>query len=400
MNRDEMITKTIHELEVIIKNAERCNINCSYCYYFNKSDKSFAGRSPFIDINTIEKLSEFLFNGVNDLSIKKINIIFHGGEPLLQKKKHFSQMCDILYRTLKDYVCLSFGLQTNGMLVDDEWIELFSKYKINVGVSIDGPLLVHDRYRLDKKGKGTYTRVQKGVNLLKQAANDGKINKISALCVINPEFEGIEIYKHLTKDLGFETLDFLIPDDTHDSFQNPHQHQIGDYLSSVFSEWYKNEDSHINVRILKSITARFLSHQNQSNSQPSSEAYETLIISSEGEVMPDDVLRNTKIWDQCTEPTVFDGHLRDIINSEIFSTIRTTKNTLPADCAECCWSNICKGGRLINRHSLKNGFNNRSVYCSSLREYYSNICTALISSGVPYSLISDNLQLNQSLPIQ
>lgn len=93
-NFSYQLTK-INRLEVVLKTVERCNINCSYCYFFNDKDKSFLKHPKYITIEMVEKISDFLLSGVEDLKVENLVIIFHGGEPLLQKKKDFDLMCKI-----------------------------------------------------------------------------------------------------------------------------------------------------------------------------------------------------------------------------------------------------------------------------------------------------------------
>lgn len=75
-------------LTVILKMAERCNLNCSYCYFFNGKDFSYKDRPAYITETNIDQLIKFLSKGADDLSINKIVFGFHGGEPLLFGKKN------------------------------------------------------------------------------------------------------------------------------------------------------------------------------------------------------------------------------------------------------------------------------------------------------------------------
>ncbi|MCS5707958.1 4Fe-4S cluster-binding domain-containing protein [Candidatus Berkiella cookevillensis] len=77
----------LNRLEVVLKTVERCNINCSYCYFFNDKDKSFLKHPKYISLKMIEDVCHFLRVGIEKLKIENLVIIFHGGEPLLQKKK-------------------------------------------------------------------------------------------------------------------------------------------------------------------------------------------------------------------------------------------------------------------------------------------------------------------------
>lgn len=118
----------------VLKTVERCNINCTYCYFFNDLDKSYLKHPKYISFETLLQISEFLMRGVQDLNIENVVIIFHGGEPLMQKKTQFDTMCKLFNDTLGNITRLSMSIQTNALLVDEDWIALFEKYDINIGV--------------------------------------------------------------------------------------------------------------------------------------------------------------------------------------------------------------------------------------------------------------------------
>lgn len=116
-------------LTVILKMSERCNLNCSYCYFFNGKDQSYKQRPAFISDKNIDSLIHFLKQGAVDLSIKKVVFGFHGGEPLLFGKEKFAKLCSELKLKLLNVVQVSFSVQTNGLLLDEEWLKIFTKYK-------------------------------------------------------------------------------------------------------------------------------------------------------------------------------------------------------------------------------------------------------------------------------
>ncbi|WP_333023784.1 radical SAM protein [Wolbachia endosymbiont of Pentidionis agamae] len=164
---------------VILKTVERCNINCTYCYYFNKADQSWRNRRPYISEEIIDKFNDFISRGVNDLGITDLLVEFHGGEPLMQKKHSFVQMCTKIHSKAQqlNLDSIQFVLQTNGILIDTEWIKIFKEYGIGVGISLDGTKNLNDTYRLDKKGNGTYDRVVNKIRLCQE--NDYEFGLLS-----------------------------------------------------------------------------------------------------------------------------------------------------------------------------------------------------------------------------
>lgn len=153
----------MRNLQLVLKTVERCNLNCSYCYFFNGLDNSYAAKPKFISTQTIDNIVNFINQGIIELGIEEISIVLHGGEPLMQPKHDFIYMIEAFQ---KISASLSFVVQTNATLVTHKWTDLFKLYGVHVGVSIDGPENINDKYRVDHQGNGSYSRVLNGIKLL------------------------------------------------------------------------------------------------------------------------------------------------------------------------------------------------------------------------------------------
>ncbi|MDR2539555.1 MAG: radical SAM protein [Chlamydiales bacterium] len=379
---------------VILKTVERCNLNCTYCYFFNGGDLSFKKHPPFISEKTISELTDFLIKGIKDYEIDRISIIFHGGEPTLQPIRQFESMCQYFRNEFSQYaVDLELGIQTNGTLINDRWIDVFSKYRVSVGVSLDGPKQYNDVYRIDHKGNGSYDLVEKGIRLLHKAVSEGKISQIGALCVINVENDPKTIYRHFVDNLNLKRMDFLLPDFTHDDFKG-NAESYGDYLCQVFEEWVNDNNPEITVRILESIM-RILVGRNSTLTSvgPDSESTDlyAFTVSSNGELSPDDTLRGADCGNLMQISRVSDTYLKDFMQFSIFHELKKSKEILPQQCTNCCWQKICRGGSYIHRYSKKTRFNNPSIMCEGLRMIYTKIASFLLESGYPRDALERTL---------
>ncbi len=208
-----LIEKKIRYLEIILKVSERCNINCDYCYVFNKGNSAADDSPARLSNKNISHLVCFLQRACQEYQIGTIQIDFHGGEPLLMKKESFTNMC---IQLISGNYCgsqLRLALQTNATLIDNEWIAIFEKYSVNVSISIDGPKHINDRHRLDTKGRSTYEGTVRGLCRLQHAYKQGRLpSDPGILCVANAPANGAEIYRHFVDELGVYSFDFLIPD--------------------------------------------------------------------------------------------------------------------------------------------------------------------------------------------
>lgn len=176
----------------ILKTVERCNIDCTYCYFFNRTDTSYKFRKPYISEEVIKKWVAFANQSIVEQNIEHITIGFHGGEPLMQSKESFEWMCQYIKNNLSPVSC-QFTLQTNGMLIDEDWLKIFHKYNVGVGISLDGRKEFNDRFRIDKRGRGTYDRVVEKIKLYQRSPLMKNTDGPGVLSVVNPEESGKEV---------------------------------------------------------------------------------------------------------------------------------------------------------------------------------------------------------------
>ena len=167
---------SLQNLNIVFKISERCNLKCDYCYFFFGGDETWKLHPPMVPQQVIEDLGAFAARAAHDYGLEVITLIFHGGEPLLMKRPRFAEMCETL-RRYENGFHFDFGLQTNGVLVDDEWISLFERHKVSVGVSLDGTRGINDQHRLDFRGRSSYDRTVAGLRRIQEAAAHGKLGR-------------------------------------------------------------------------------------------------------------------------------------------------------------------------------------------------------------------------------
>lgn len=135
-------------MEIIIKLTTACNLRCSYCSEGNQ-------RQVILSKQNLYKLIDELSSLLDKCQDKDIDILWHGGEPLLVGKTFLQEAMQYAQKKLRGYN-LQFSLQTNGVLIDDEWIAIFKKFSVGVGVSLDGYRELHDKSRRTIDNKPTF----------------------------------------------------------------------------------------------------------------------------------------------------------------------------------------------------------------------------------------------------
>lgn len=382
----------MEDLHVILKVAERCNLACTYCYFFFGGDESYKSHSPIIKEGTIDAVSDFLQQGCEELGIKRVQIYFHGGEPLLMKKGLFDYTCLSLKHKLQNLSDnLQLKIQTNALLVNEEWVKLFDKHNVAVGVSVDGFKEHHDKYRIDHRGRGSYDKTVEKIVYLQDCAKQGKISEVGCLSVVNKEYNGGLVYKHLAHTLGFNGLDFLLPDCNHETFKEDSQ-DYGRFLCEAFDAWACDNNPAIDVRCLSSVVHLFLgATSGRLDFSPDYNKFAAITISSDGDLSPDDSLLSTCSPFMHTNKTVTNTSLKKYLNEPMFKHLAAASETLPHKCRECCWQNICNGGQAVHRYSHENYFNNHSVMCDGLQMLYARVTQYLLDKSIPYSFIQNRL---------
>jgi uncharacterized protein len=392
----------IHRLQVILKVAERCNLACSYCYYFFGDDQSYKERPGVMRIETVHSVAEFLKKGATELKLAVVQIVFHGGEPLLLKKGAFDEMCTVLRGAFEGHSTqLIMTLQTNGTLVDDEWVQLFIKHRVAIGTSLDGPQEYNDIYRVDHKGRGSHAKIVAGVNRIIQAYRAGaKTLGPAGLVVVKPEWDYERIFHHLVQELGFPSFAFLLPDFNHDSIPYTKEEidLIGRRLCSIVDCWEQN--GVVEVREIKDVLDFF--QVRRFNGEPDAGVTylynQILDIQSDGTVSADDSwMPSQKMREALPRFNIRDKSLAAILSHPFFRKSWIDQSTIPAGCQDCAWKFLCRGGALENRYKASSGVDNPSVYCEALKPFYERIVLYLVRGGYPVEKIRQALQIEEPL---
>ncbi|CAA9890974.1 conserved hypothetical protein [Candidatus Methylobacter favarea] len=149
---------------ILLKVASQCNINCGYCYVYNMGDDSWVDMPNFISQDTIKAVSKEL-EELRKKQQRPFAIVLHGGEPLLLGTRRLETLLHSLRTAIAEEYCIS--IQTNGILISDKILDLYSKFKTSISVSLDGHEITHNANRVGHQGEGTFHHVLKGIEKLK-----------------------------------------------------------------------------------------------------------------------------------------------------------------------------------------------------------------------------------------
>jgi len=179
-----------------------CNLDCEYCFFLSKEALYPGDRFRMGD----DLLDTYIRQLLESHTTPEVTIAWQGGEPTLMGVDHFRRAIELVEQYRRPGQTVEHTIQTNGTLLTDEWCELLAEHHFLVGISIDGPPALHDRYRVDKKGRPTYDRVGRGLDLLKQHGVDWNV-----LCTVNAanQHAPLEVYRYFRDDLGARHIQFI-----------------------------------------------------------------------------------------------------------------------------------------------------------------------------------------------
>lgn len=349
----------------LLKIAEFCNLDCPYCYMFNLKDQSYKRKPKTMPIEVVEAAVPKIARLAREQNVTQVGVSLHGGEPLLVGRSWLREAVRRFRLVESDDLRFGFSVQTNGVLIDEEWLDVLSELKIQVGLSMDGPRELHDKNRFDFARRGSYDRVVRGLHLLQGRP---ELNPC-VLCVIDPEADGLANYKHF-RDLGVTEIDFLWPLDYNWDSPPPHLASgkgtpFADYLIPIFDYWWSEERDVVGIRYFKNILTNLAGARGGLDSLGANPV-SIVSIDSDGGLEPLDSLK--ACGDGFTELhlNVMRDDISSMYGAELFQTAIAGQELLSAHCRQCLFQDVCGGGYLPHRYSSESGFRNPSVYCRDL----------------------------------
>lgn len=350
-------------LNLLIKPASSgCNLRCKYCFYYDIADNRKVKNYGIMNEKTLENIVRKAFEEVE----YSVNFTFQGGEPLVAGMKYFEVFHKLVDKYNKKKIFVNFALQTNGTLVDKRWIEFFKKFNYLIGISIDGNKEIHDNFRIDSQGKGTFTRVIKTAKLLKKA----NIN-FNILCVVNSVTakNGEMIYKFF-RNMGFKYYQFIPCLDSLEGCQNEdftlRAKDYGIFLDETFKLWYddimsgkiismRRFDNYIRILLNEAPEAcDMVGHCNMN-----------AVLEADGSMYPCDFY----VLDEYKVGNINEKNFTELFNSDAEQRFLISSLDVPKECKECKYYSICRGGCRRYKELDENGVL-KNKFCESYKYFF------------------------------
>ncbi|MBL6958964.1 MAG: anaerobic sulfatase maturase [Rhodospirillales bacterium] len=343
-----------------------CNLDCSYCYYLQKKDL-FTESDRFRMADDL--LETYIVQHIEASPSEQVFFSWHGGEPTLLGLDYFQKIVDLQNKHRPSGRTLHNGIQTNGTLLDEDWCRFLAKNRFQVGLSLDGPKELHDRYRLTKGQKATHKQVMQAFKLLQKY----RVN-FDVLCVVhnlNARQPGT-VYRFF-KDIGVTSLQFLPlivrQGETGTSPETVPAAAYGRFLSSIFDEWVRHDIGRVFVQNFDEAL------------RPYTGTEHALCVSREtcGDVV---VVEHNGDFYSC-DHFVDDGHrIGNIFETSLAEMLASPaqrhfgnqkRDALPRYCRDCEVLSSCNGGCPKDRFTrTPDGEAGLSYLCPGLKLFYSH----------------------------
>jgi len=338
-------------VQVLIKPASAdCNLACRYCFYLPKAELYPETRIHRMPPDVHEEMIRQILRYGGDQPA----FAYQGGEPTLMGLDYFRRAVDLQQTHGKPGQTICNSVQTNGILIDEEWGAFLSRYKFLVGLSLDGPAHVHDHYRLDLGGRPTHARVARAAQTLREC--DAAFNVLAVVTRYAAAF-ATEIYAYFREN-GWDYLQFIPAVEVDRATGRLADFSVppldyGRFMCKIFDHWkqdFRDGRPTVSIRLFDTLLGLYCNL-----SPPSCTFRRTcgiyVVIEYNGDVYSCDFF---------VEPhwklgNLMHQSLRALLEGPRQREFGALKAQTPERCAECPWLPLCRGGCLKDRARSQDG---------------------------------------------
>ncbi|MBP9192503.1 MAG: anaerobic sulfatase maturase [Ignavibacteria bacterium] len=350
-----------------------CNLDCKYCFFLSKEMLYPGSRFRMAD----ELLEEYIKQMIDSQETNEVYISWQGGEPTLMGIDFFKRSIELEEKYRKPGTRISHTMQTNGILIDDDWCEFFKKNNYLIGLSIDGTKDLHDFYRVDKGGHGTFDKVIKAAKLMDKHKVD--FNLLTTVHAHNADFP-LDIYRFFRDEIKAKFIQFIpiVERDNDTGFQEGKKvtdrsvssEKWGNFLIKIFDEWVRRDVGELYVQMFDAALASWYG----------TETAMCIFTEKCGKALALEHNGDLYCCDHFVEPkyllgNIMEGSMTKLVNSEKQIKFGNDKlDTLPDFCLKCDVRFACHGecpkNRFINTPEGEPGLN---YLCEGYMKFFKHI---------------------------
>jgi uncharacterized protein len=370
-------TKSPPAFHVMSKHiGSECNMNCDYCFFLQK-ERLYRGSSFRM---TDEVLELYISQYIEAQQVPEVIITWQGGEPTMMGLNFFRRSVEYARKYTPSGMRVEYSIQTNGTLLDEEWCEFLRDNEFLVGLSLDGPSELHDRYRHDKRGGGTFDRVMRAVQLMQK--NQVEFN---ILCTVNAANAGrpLEVYRFFRDELRVKWIQFipiverinsdgstLLQEGSNVTDRSVNPEQWGAFLVEIFDDWLVRDVGEMHVNMFEAGFASWVG----------APALACIFEETCGNALVIEHNGDLYSCDHFVEPGYLLGNILEtplvtLLSSEKQRRFGADKrDTLPAFCRECKVLFACRGECPKNRFvTAPGGEHGLNYLCPGYKAFFEHV---------------------------
>ena len=367
--------------------GSRCNLNCTYCFYLEKSKLYPDEKNQRMPDRVLEA---YIRQYIDSQPVEEVTFVWQGGEPTLMGIEFFEKAL-YLQRKYNGGKTIRNAFQTNGILLDDDWGKFLAENNFLVGISIDGPADIHDKYRRFKGGQPSFEKVMQGLGILKKY----RVEFNTLTCVQRDNScKALDVY-HFLKNIGSRYMQFIPVVERVRKDANPSDQrlvspdfqgaadvmewsveplQYGLFLQEIFDEWVRLDVGRIFVQIFDVCLNAWYGYP----------AGLCLFNETCGNALA--LEQNGDLY-SCDHFVYTENRLGNILDKPILTLVNSDrqvrfgmakKRNLPKQCQRCEFRFICNGGcpknRFIRTDEGESGLN---YLCEGYRHFFRHIDEAM-----------------------
>lgn len=347
----------------VIKPTHICNLACTYCYNDDL-------REPIMREGTLLRTIEQTFSYVRSKgnSLGEIHFIWHGGEPMAVGMDFYQRVIG-MQESLAQGVKYMNAIQTNGVLLNDRWIDFFLRNRFSVGVSVDGPAVVHDKYRVTHQGKGSLEKVMRKIELARSSGLEVGVCMVLGKHSLDHVDEIWDFFVECKAPL--DVIPMSRSGGARDTYEElglePEEYALA--WKQLYGRWIDlPKERYFPVQDFVDRTKAVIYGVPTSCHSAANCSLNNISTDPVGDVYPCSSLSGT---DAMKYGNVCEQSLDEILASATAAELRNTR--VDPDCATCKWQHTCHGGCTARRYKFHGNVHQRDYYCPSLYAMYDYI---------------------------
>jgi len=344
---------------LIKPSGSECNLDCKYCFYKDRAPEVGEGRQRMSE-ETLEKLVKDYLG----LRFEVSGFAWQGGEPTLMGLDFYQKVVSFQKKYGAAGQEVSNALQTNGILLDESWCRFLHDSKFLVGISIDGPRELHDYYRVDHSGNGSFDKVMRAIETCRKY----KVEFNTLTLLNNKNVERPDELFDFFIEKGIRYLQFIPCFETEpgtgkvsDFSVTPEQY--GEFLCRTFDRWYEYGPREVSIRDFDSILGYCLSGKHTICTF-GKQCSQYIVVEHTGDCFCCDFFVEEK-W---RLGNIFETPIEKLAASSKKRSFARAKQNLCNKCLVCRSLEVCRGGCMKDRRAGEGG--GESYFCESYRRFF------------------------------